>query len=71
MTQAERRTEIKAVINAMLKDEEFNRGGIFSKEEYYMKKYNLTGEQMDAIHAGLYAILNIDDEFFMNRLNGK
>ena len=35
-----------AIIRAMLNDEEFMCGGVFSKEEYYMKKYGLTREQM-------------------------
>lgn len=35
-----------AIIRAMLNDGEFMAGGIFSKEQYYMKRYGLTQEQM-------------------------
>ena len=40
------KSNLMPVIKAILQDEEFLRGGIFQKEDYYKKKYNLTHEQL-------------------------
>ena len=42
------------IIRAMLNDEDFLNGGIFSKEAYYMKKYNLTEDEMCRITARVF-----------------
>ena len=60
--------ELIPVIQAMLKDEEFLRGGIFQKEKYYMEKYNLTIEQMSNIQVALYYALNIRNDYFNERM---
>lgn len=43
-----------AIIRAMLKDDEFMCGGVFSKEEYYMRKYGLTFEQMSEMQTHVW-----------------
>lgn len=47
------------VIKAMLNDEEFMCGGIFTKEDYYMRKYGLTFEQISDMQTYLYKALSI------------
>ena len=59
--------ELVPVIQAMLKDDEFLAGGIFTKEKYYMEKYNLTYEQMYNIQTYLYYALHVRDEYFNNQ----
>ena len=54
--------ELIPVIHAILKDKDFLCGGIFSKEKYYMKKYNLSLEQMGKIQSHLYWALRIKME---------
>lgn len=44
----------KAIIRAMLNDDEFMAGGIFSKEGYYMRRYGLTREQMTDMQAHVW-----------------
>ena len=61
--------ELIPVIEAMLKDEEFLAGGIFTKEKYYMKKYNLTIEQISNIQVCLHYALNIRDKDYNERVN--
>ena len=61
--------ELIPVINAMLKDDEFLAGGIFSKEKYYMEKYNLTEEQMSNIQVCVYYALNIRDKCYNERVS--
>lgn len=56
-----KKMELMPVILAILKDEKFSYGGIFSKEEYYMKKYNLTTEQISGIQTCLYYALRIKE----------
>ena len=41
--------ELVPVLQAILKDKEFLAGGIFTKEKYYMEKYNLTQEQLSEL----------------------
>ena len=65
----DKRKELVPVIQAILKDDEIIAGGIFQKEEYYMKKYNLTLEQIGNIQALIYLALNIKDEECNNRVN--
>lgn len=62
------KNEIKVIIKAMLEDTEVWAGGVFSKESYYMEKYNLTDEQMVALQKGVFFMLHIDDEEYRNRL---
>lgn len=57
------------VIKSILKDDEFLCGGIFSKEDYYMEKYNLTREEIGNIQICLYYALNIKDECYNNRVS--
>jgi len=61
--------ELIPVVQAMLKDDEFLAGGIFTKEKYYMEKYNLSYEQMTNIEVCLYYALNIRDECYNERVN--
>ena len=42
------------IIRAMLGDDEFMCGGIFSREAYYMKKYGLTQEQMSEMQTNVW-----------------
>ena len=56
------------IINAMLKDEEFLCGGIFTKEEYYAKKYDLTLEEISNMQVCLYYALNIKNEGYNKRV---
>lgn len=58
--------ELSPVIKAMLKDEEFMIGGIFSKEKYYAEKYDLTEKQIANIQTCLYFALHIRDEYYNN-----
>ncbi len=44
----------RAIIRAMLDDDEFMAGGIFSKEAYYMRRYGLTREQMTDMQAHVW-----------------
>ena len=57
------------VIKAMLKDEEFLWGGIFTKEKQYAKKYDLTMEEIGNIQICLYYALHIKDECYNERIN--
>lgn len=57
------------VINAMLKDEEFLHGGIFTKEKQYAKKYNLTLEEIANMQVCLYYALNIKDKEYNKRVS--
>lgn len=57
------------VINAILKDDEFLCGGIFTKEEQYAKKYNLTLEEIANMQTCLYYALNIKEKDFNDRVN--
>lgn len=57
------------VINAMLKDEEFLRGGIFTKEKSYAKKYALTQEEIGNVQTCLYYALNIKTKDYNARIN--
>ena len=57
------------VIKAMLKDEEFLWGGIFTKEKQYAKKYDLTMEEIGNIQTCLYYALHIKDECYNERIN--
>lgn len=57
------------VINAMLKDEEFLHGGIFSKEKQYAKKYDLTLEEIANMQTCLYYALNIKEKDFNKRIS--
>ena len=56
-------------IKAMLKDEEFLWGGIFTKEKQYAKKYDLTMEEIGNIQICLYYALHIKDECYNERIN--
>lgn len=47
------------IVRAMLNDDEFMCGGIFTKEDYYMRKYGLTSEQMYDMQTYLYQALSI------------
>lgn len=47
----------RIVLKAMLDDEELMRGGIFSKEKYYMEKYGFTQREMDNMSMGVYFAL--------------
>lgn len=47
------------VIKAILNDEEFLCGGIFTKEKQYAKKYDLTMEEIGNIQTCLYYALHI------------
>lgn len=57
------------VINAMMKDENFLHGGIFSKEEQYAEKYDLTLEEIANIQTCLYYALNIKVKDYNDRVN--
>ena len=57
------------VIKAILKDDEFLCGGIFTKEKQYAKKYNLTMEEIGNIQTCLYYALHIKDECYNERIN--
>ena len=57
------------VIKAILNDEEFLCGGIFTKEKQYAKKYNLTMEEIGNIQTCLYYALHIKDECYNERIN--
>lgn len=61
--------DLLPVINAILKDEEFLCGGIFQKEEYYAKKYNLTLEQISNVQACLYFALHIRDDYYNKKVS--
>lgn len=52
--------ELKPVIMAMLEDNELYCGGVFQKEKYYMKKYNLTQEEIDCMWINLYWALGCE-----------
>jgi len=54
-----RPSEFKPVIMAMLKDAEFCGGGIFQKEEFYMKKYDLTQDEINHMASKVYGAMNI------------
>lgn len=60
--------ELIPVISSMLKDDEFLAGGIFTKEDYYKKKYNLTDEQMVNMETCLYYALHIKNDDFNKRV---
>ena len=57
------------VINAILKDEEFLHGGIFTKEKQYAKKYDLTMEEISNMQTCLYYALNIKEKDFNKRVS--
>lgn len=57
------------VIKAILKDDEFLCGGIFTKEKKYAKKYDLTIEEIVNIQTCLYYALHIKDKDFNDRIN--
>lgn len=57
------------VIKAILNDEEFLCGGIFTKEKQYAKKYDLTMEEIGNIQTCLYYALHIKDECYNERIN--
>lgn len=57
------------VIQAILQDNEFLAGGIFTKEKYYADKYNLNMEQIRNIEVCLYYALNINIEDYNRRVN--
>ena len=57
------------VIKAILQDDEFLCGGIFTKEKYYAQKYNLTIEQISNMQVCLYYALHIKDEDFCRRVD--
>ena len=61
--------ELIPLIKAMLEDNEFLAGGVFTKEDYYKEKYNLTDEQIVNVQTCLYYALNIKDDEFNNRVN--
>lgn len=63
------KSNLMPVIKAILQDEEFLRGGIFQKEDYYKKKYNLTREQISNIQTCLWYALNITDECYNERVS--
>lgn len=48
----------KRIIKAMLEDEEVLRGGIFQKEDYYSKKYNISIEEIGHIEVAIWEFLN-------------
>lgn len=52
-----------AIIRAMLNDDEFMAGGIFSKEQYYMRKYGLTLEQMSKMEVHVWRAVTMEVEF--------
>ena len=43
-----------AIIRAMLKDDEFMAGGIFSKEKDYMRRYGMSYEEIYDMQTLLY-----------------
>lgn len=55
--------ELAVVIKAMLEDKELYCGGCFRKEKYYMKKYNLTQEEINNMWCNLYFALGCEDTF--------
>ena len=57
------------VIKAILQDDEFLCGGIFTKEKYYAQKYNLTMEQISNMQVCLYYALHIKDKDYNERIN--
>ena len=61
--------ELIPVVSAMLKDDEFLAGGIFSKEEYYKEKYNLTDEQIVNMQTCLFYALHIKDDDYNKRVS--
>lgn len=61
--------EIIPVLTAILKDDEFLAGGVFTKEDYYIDKYNLTHEQMGNIQVCLYYALNIKNKYYNERVS--
>jgi hypothetical protein len=61
--------DLRPIINAMLKDEELLCGGIFTKEEYYAKKYNLTLEEISNMQVCIYYALNIKNECYNRRVS--
>lgn len=60
--------DLMPVINAILKDEEFLCGGIFTKEKYYAEKYDLTSEEIGNMQVCLYYALHIRDKDFNRRV---
>lgn len=48
------RNKIKRLINQIMDDKEIWAGGIFQKEAFYMKKYNLNQLQMDLASIFVY-----------------
>lgn len=56
------------VIRAMLEDEEFLGGGIFTKEKYYADKYGLTTEEIINMQICLYYALHIDVKDYNDRV---
>lgn len=64
-----KRDNLANVIRAMLNDNEFRYGGIFSKEEYYMKKYNISEHDMIIIQARLYWALHPSEEVGLRNVN--
>lgn len=57
------------VIKAILEDDEFLCGGIFTKEKYYAEKYNLTMEEITNMQVCLYYALNIKTKDYNDRIN--
>ena len=57
------------VVKAILQDDEFLSGGIFTKEKYYAQKYNLTMEQISNMQVCLYYALHIKDKCYNERIN--
>ena len=57
----QKRKKLKNVVIAMLNDSELYYGGIFQKEAYYMKKYDLTQEEINIIWYNLYKAISIEE----------
>ena len=57
------------VIKAILQDEGFLCGGIFTKEKYYAEKYDLNMEQISNMQVCLYYALHIKDKDYNERIN--
>ena len=60
---------LRIIINSMLNDNELKAGGIFSKEKYYMKKYNLTEKQITRIEVILYFLVNMNNKEYAKILD--
>ena len=61
MKATDNRDNNAIIIRAMLKDDEFMAGGIFSKEGYYMRKYGLSFDEMSELETRTWKAVSMMD----------